>query len=106
LTLGDVRIVPEDARPAWGTIDLDGRFTLKTFDPDDGVVLGTHHAAIRAAELLSPTQMKWHAPKKYADEQTSGLMVTIDGPNDELTINLTWDGGKPFVERLVNGQWR
>ena len=70
------------------------------------MVLGEHDLAIRAAELLSPTRMKWHAPKKYADEETSGLTVTIDGPDDALTINLTWDGGKPFVERLVDGQWQ
>ncbi len=25
--------------------------------------------------------------------------ATIDGPTDSLAIELSWDGGKPFVER-------
>ena len=30
--------------------------------------------------------------------ETSGLTCEISGPTDALTINLTWDGGKPFIE--------
>jgi hypothetical protein len=44
--------------------------------------------------------MKWHAPKKYFRYKSSGLTEEITGPTDSLVINLTWDGGKPFVERI------
>ncbi len=98
LTTGDLRLVPDDARPAWAKIGPDGRFTLKTFEDGDGVVPGTHPVAVRATEMLDRRRIKWHAPKKYANDQTSGLTATIDGPTDSLVIKLTWDGGKPFIE--------
>ena len=98
LTMGVVRVIPENARAAWAKIGPDGRFTFKTFEDGDGVVMGTHPLIVRANEWLSSTKVKWHAPKKYANQETSGLTVTIDGPNDTLTIPLTWDGGKPFIE--------
>jgi len=76
------------------------RLYLKTFDDGDGAVLGTHPVAIRATEMLGPKKIKWHAPKKYANDQSSGLTATMDGPTDSLVIELTWDGGKPFIEIL------
>ena len=100
LGLGFVRLVPESARPAWGKIGPDGRFTLKTFEDGDGAVLGTHPVAVRASESLGPTKIKWHAPKKYTDHRTSGLTVAIAKATDELVIELTWDGGKPFIETI------
>jgi len=100
LTMGIISLIPDNARPASATIGPDGRFTLKTFEPGDGAVLGTHPVAIRANELVGPSTLKWYAPKKYADETTSGLTATIAGPTDSLVINLTWAGGKPFLEQL------
>lgn len=106
LPLGVIRVTPDNARPASAKIGPDGRFTLTTFGSADGAVLGAHPVAVRACEMLSPSELKWHAPKAYADEQTSGLTITVDGPNDSLVIDLSWKGGKPFVERLVNGKWQ
>jgi len=100
LSRGFIRLVPDDARAACGEIGPDGRFTLKTFEPGDGVVLGTHRVAIVAIEPLGSIQQRWHAPKKYSDPATSGLTATIDGPTDSLRIEITWDGGQPFVETL------
>jgi len=98
LTRGFVRFVPTGARPASGEIAPDGRFTLMTFEPGDGAVTGTHAVSVIAVEQLNDTTRRWHAPKKYADPKTSRLTTTIDGPTDSLLIELTWDGGKPFVE--------
>ena len=98
LQLGYIRFMTEGARPAWANIEPDGRFTLETFGDHDGAVLGTHQVLIRASETLGPYKLKWYAPKKYADVRTSGLTETIDRPNDNLLIKLTWDGGKPFIE--------
>lgn len=104
LTYGFIRLTPSGARPATATLDAEGRFTLTTFEPDDGVVLGTHPVSVLAAEPLSGSTQRWHAPKKYANPRTSGLSVTIDGPNDDLVIRLTWASGKPFVERVTAGE--
>jgi hypothetical protein len=101
LDYGFIRLLPEGARPATSDISPDGRFTLKTFETGDGVVPGTHPVVVLGAEVLSSTQQRWHAPKKYADPNTSGLTATIDGPTDSLVIKLSWEGRKPFVETVV-----
>ena len=76
-----------------------GRFTLSTFKDGDGCVLGKHRVAVISREIKSPTSQLWHAPKKYIRPDTSGLEVDVSGPTDNLEINLTWDGGKPFLEQ-------
>lgn len=100
LTHGLVRFVPKGARPAAGRVDETGHFTLTTYNAEDGVVLGVHQVSVNAAEYLSATKKKWHAPKKYATFRTSPLTEEITGSTDSLVINLTWNGGKPFVERV------
>lgn len=104
LTFGFVRFDPENGRPATGQIGSDGRFVLTTFDDQDGAVMGTHKVSVMAAETINSNNKRWHAPKKYISPNTSGLTTTVDGPTDSLTIELTWAGGRPFVERLTGGE--
>lgn len=99
LTTGFIRVVPANGRAATGTIDKQGRFRSTTFEQGDGCVLGTHPVEIIAFESISDIEILWLVPKKYHQANTSGLTVTIDGPTDDLTIELTWDGGQPYVER-------
>ena len=103
LTVGTIRVVPQNDRPAFGRIGPDGRFTLKTFEDGDGAVRGTHPVMVLAIEPISSTRQRWHAPKKYANPKSSGLTATIDGPTDSLLVELSWEGGKPFVE-TVDGE--
>jgi hypothetical protein len=100
LTTGTVLVEPAGHRAAMAKIDADGRFTLSTAPgmTNDGVVLGTHRAAVIAHETLGPGSQKWHAPKKYMSTGTSELTITVDGDQSDVVINLTWDGGEPFVE--------
>ncbi|MGD9128728.1 MAG: hypothetical protein PVH19_15235 [Planctomycetia bacterium] len=101
LSGGFIRFYPEGGRTAWSDIDEQGRFTLSCFDKGDGVVPGTHPIAVTGTTQISQTTIKWNAPPKYAEPQTSGLKKTIDGPTDSLTIELTWKGdpkGRPFVQ--------
>ena len=98
LTQGIVQFVPEDSRPAAGKLDAEGNFTLTSYDGDDGVVLGTHKVMVAAKEMVSETRAKWLAPPKYADFRQSGLSFEITEPTDDLVIELTWDGGKPFIK--------
>jgi len=101
LTLGTITLNPQGARSSRGKIGEDGRFSLSCYESDDGVVLGTHRVAVMANEPIGDSGMKWFAPKKYSNFQTSGLELTIDGEQQDLKIELTWDGdkhGKPYVE--------
>lgn len=98
LTHGFVQVAPANFRAASGKVGPDGRFTLTTLTTNDGCVLGTHPAAVIATETLGPGAQRWHAPKTYAALDNSGLTVTITGPTDDLTIDLTWSGGQPFIE--------
>ena len=98
LAFGNIKFVPAGARPSVGKLDENGHFTLTCYDGDDGVVPGTHRVAISASKILSENKVQWFAPKKYADFRTSGLTYEIKEPTDDLKIELTWDGGKPFIE--------
>lgn len=109
LTYGHVQVLPSGWRPASGHIGGDGRFTLTTHVQGDGCAIGTHPAVVLAGESINPETMKWHAPQKYSDVETSGLTVTITGPTDNLKIELksdgtqkpskaNWEGGSEFAK--------
>ena len=73
---------------------------LSCYGSEDGVVPGIHQVEVNAGEYLSSTKKYWHAPKKYARYSSSPLKQEISETTDSLVINLTWDGGKPFTERV------
>lgn len=98
LSFGVVQVWPADGRQANAMLDKDGRFRFTTYDEHDGCLLGTHPIAVIAREQITPTKMYWHTPKKYARPESSELTVTIEKPMDDLLIELTWAGGKPFYE--------
>jgi hypothetical protein len=100
LKAGMIRVLPAHDRAALGTIGPDGRFTLTTLEPGDGCVLGKHRVAVSGNENRGPAAIFWHAPKKYIDPSQSGLELDVTGPADNVEFRLTWDGGKPFLERL------
>jgi hypothetical protein len=106
VTQGTIAIIPEKARASGSDIGPDGRFTMTCFGDEDGVVPGTHTVTVTSIQDIDQKTRKQLVPPKYSEPETSDLKVTIDGPNDALTINLTWAGGKPFIERFVNGTWR
>lgn len=97
---GFVQVVPEGDRPATGQLGPGGRFTLTTFEENDGVVPGRHPAAVIAVESIDGTSQRWHAPKKYMSPETSELFIEVTEPTDALELNLSWDGGQPFIERF------
>jgi hypothetical protein len=99
LTYGYVKFVKQGSRPAGGYVDEQGRFKLSCYTRDDGAIPGRYQVEVNAGESLSATQRKWHAPKKYARYDASGLEQEITEATDTVVINLTWDGGKPFTER-------
>ena len=98
---GTVRVIPKKDRPATGEIDpATGRFTLKTFDPGDGCVRGTHTVTVLARQTTDDNQIRWLIPEKYSQPGTSGLTVTIDGPTDQVKIKLESEAGGPPAKQL------
>lgn len=96
---GAIMFIPPSARPSSGVINKDGRFSLSCYDTGDGAVRGRHKVIITASEPLADDRCRWHAPKKYSDESTSNIEIEISAPLEDLTIDLSWDGGGPFVEQ-------
>jgi hypothetical protein len=103
LTAGFVRVIPEAARPAVGTINKDGTFKLTTFDGEDGCVLGTHRVEIVARQSLGYTTVKWLTPRKYQDAATSELTITVEKPIENWELELSWNGEEPFIEQTYSG---
>ena len=103
LSCGQVRILAKDQRTAMATIQSDGTFTMTSVKLGDGAPVGTHLATVSAVESLNEHANRWYAPKKYANKLSSELWVTIDGPTDDLKIELTWDGSDhsgPFEDKF------
>jgi hypothetical protein len=102
LQFGYVRFIPQDSRLSGGALDAQGRFKLTCLREGDGAVIGRHMVEILSQKPLSDTKIQWLAPKKFADHSTSGLSYDVAGPADNVQFNLTWEGGKPYVE-IVEG---
>ena len=103
LEAGFVRVIPANDRAATGAVGEDGRFSLMTYEKDDGCVPGKHRVTIVAKQILGPTATRWFVPKKYACFVASGLMIDVTGPRNDVEIHLTWKGSgheKPFIERV------
>lgn len=89
--IGFVRVVPAGARPATGRIDpADGRFTLTTYETNDGCVEGTHPTAVIVNTTVG-NRLIWIAPERYGDDKTSGLTVDVKG--DKASVELRLEGG-------------
>lgn len=98
LKFGFVRFVPEQARVSAGDLDSEGRFVLSCYGGEDGAVIGKHKVEVYATEGIEEDRIRWHAPKRYASYSTSQLEQEVTGPTDAITIELNWEGGRPFVE--------
>jgi hypothetical protein len=98
-----VRVVPETGRPSIGETDVNGRFSLTCYEPNDGAMPGTHKVAVIAVKEISGAAIMWRAPKKYSIIDSSGLQLAVDAPKDDVEIRITWDGGKPYIERFGRG---
>jgi hypothetical protein len=103
LKVGIIQVVPRGNRSATGALDGDGRFSLTTFEENDGCVPGRHRLAVIAKKDLSSTSIRWFAPKKYRSPATSGLTIEVNGPRDDVKIQLTWKGSGhdgPYIEHF------
>lgn len=103
LEQGRILVHVENHRPATGKLGPDGEFELSTYVKGDGCVLGTHEVTINAGEVINANTIRWHAPPKYDSPSSSGLVMEVQESNEPKKFELTWDGGKPFNERVSGG---
>ncbi len=99
-----IMVAPSGGKAAFGRSDEQGRFSLTTYEPNDGCMTGTHAVEISATEPESASVMLVHTPLKYMDLATSDLSVTIDQATDDLRIELSWDGQKGPLRQQVAGE--
>lgn len=107
LPIADVTFISANAaRQSYGRTNQNGEFTLTTYEPDDGAILGPNRVTVvqnvpitevTAASAPDPEtyfrslKESAHAarvsklPTRYADAKTSGLSVTVaEGSNEPL----------------------
>src|SRR5262249_24487766 len=92
---------PAAKRSAYGQTDSDGRFTLTTFERNDGAVPGKQQVSVTKVKwtkqhdpnvdrttITNPKagapERRWVIPERYGDVATSGLTAEVmdDGKND------------------------
>lgn len=100
LSHGTISFRPEAGSPATGEIRPDGTFTLTTFKPGDGAIVGTHEVLVVATErdagTIPPPQPgeevvmgKSIIPQKYTSFSTSGLTAdVVAGEDNSFTFEL------------------
>lgn len=99
---------------AAGQTNAEGRFTLRTFEPDDGAVPGDFRVTVRKVEVTSqggaisddaggaadaggpPPQEQWHLPGRYANASTSGLTASVaESEQEDFEFKLEGAAGPP-----------
>jgi hypothetical protein len=91
VAFGSIRFIPDSGRTGFSTLDKDGKFNLMT-DDRVGCPVGRHNVEVDSVEMITEYKNRRHAPKKYDSASTSGLTVEIDGPKEDLKIELKSDG--------------
>lgn len=101
VTMGLIQFVPETGRPVASKIGKDGSFRLAEVSMDSdgeksGVVAGKYRIGVSSAEVVNEDEdeMLNHIPEKYADYQTSELVAEIDSAQEDMLIELTWEGAE------------
>lgn len=109
ITCGTISFYPEEGgRPATGEIGSDGTYTLSTFRPGDGAIVGEYKVAIEAKKVDSnmpvPKSLKeeianagteqiqssitWLVPEKYSAVASSGLTASVSGGSNQIDFDL------------------
>ncbi len=99
LTQGNVAFYPEDpsvGHPAMGKIGPDGRYSMTTKKPDDGVVPGEYRVVIESYKEGEDPESKAPRtkilPAKYYDSKLSGLKASIKAGGEEVVLDFKLEG--------------
>jgi hypothetical protein len=109
---GTIHFWPEEGRPARGTINADGAYTLTTFEPGDGAVLGKHLVTIESVAVSDAApkpksveeeiaiysdpntpvvqggSMQTLIPRAYADRARTPLEARVDRGENTIDFQL------------------
>jgi hypothetical protein len=99
LETGTLLIETPGQRPSHAALGPGGKFTVGTFSETDGTMPGKHRVAIISKEDINGKTVKWLIPKKYTDLTTSGMEIDVPGARNDVELRLSWEGGKPFIEK-------
>ncbi len=73
----------------WGNVEADGSFTIGTYKPADGAVLGKHRVAISPEPQLSDgPATKLPIALKYATVDTSGIEVEVTRGTNTIALTV------------------
>jgi hypothetical protein len=101
-------------RPSSGVTDAQGKFTLGTYDKDDGLPVGKYKVAIQKRELVGQLPpdyneemagsynltYKWITPRSYSSPETSGLEAEVTRSELKPAVfDLKTNGAQPEIER-------
>ena len=80
-------------RVSSGTTDAQGKFSLSTYEPNDGAIPGENSITVtkfvKAADDAPDAQPKNELPSKFASVMTSGLKREVkEGEANDFTIDL------------------
>lgn len=98
LEFGSVMIQPAAGPAARGTIQADGSFTVGTFTPGDGAIVGPATVRVACYEQQRPggpppqgelALGKSLIPEKYTQFETSGITATVAAGMAPLEIGLS-----------------
>jgi hypothetical protein len=112
VTGGKIMFYPESGRMALGEIGPDGTYTLTTFKPGDGALVGPHRVAIESTrvgpgnmetpksfeeelkgvppggKILVAGKVEWLVPEKYSRPENSGLTAKVENRPNEINFDL------------------
>lgn len=100
LPFGIVMFQPNVGQPAQGEIKTDGTFTLSTFEPGDGAIVGSHRVSVLCFQGHHPDVVAKRKPGDqsslgasllpldYARGGTSGLTAEVGPDMQPLTFEL------------------
>jgi hypothetical protein len=86
VTVGTVTFHPEgDGNPAVGLLGEDGTFSLSTYAPGDGAVVGKHSVTIDIPPPLDGTSPEdaFSVPDPYTSPETTPLKVEVSEEGEE-----------------------
>jgi hypothetical protein len=94
VTEGTIVFQPENGRPGMSQIGPDGSYSLRTFDPGDGALLGRHRVTIEARRIAEQNpvtgvlRIEWLVPEKYARLESSPLTANVVSGTNKLDFDL------------------
>ncbi len=60
-----------------------------------GLFPGSYRIAVLSAEALGEAEdaeVRWLVPRRHGNFRTSGLETIVQGPNESMIVELTWEG--------------